>query len=261
MCGRFVQIIDVDKFLTRFGVRRPANITVQTSYNVAPGDKALVITNDKPNELQEFQFGLTPRWAKKQMFLINARSEGDNNKEDDIHYSGEMGIVEKPAFRDAIQSRRCIILANGYIEGPKKERLNKPYLISKQEDQLFSFAGIWDKWTDPETGELVNSFSIITTVSNKETLEIGHNRSPVILDYHNENKWLNTNLPLKEVLHLLKPYKGDDFNIRPISIRIKDPKTKVSDLFVRVDSYMPEISSSTKKNKPCSNSDTQKSLF
>jgi putative SOS response-associated peptidase YedK len=80
MCGRFVQIIDIELFVKRFGVKKPSEITVQDNFNVAPGDLAYVITNDKPDELQAFQFGLTPHWAKKPMYLINARSEGDFNK-------------------------------------------------------------------------------------------------------------------------------------------------------------------------------------
>lgn len=249
MCGRFVQIVDIELFLKRFGVKKPVDISVQSNFNVAPGDLAYVITNDKPDELQALQFGLTPKWAKKQMYLINARSEGDFNKEDDILYSGKMGIVDKPAFRDSIQSRRCIVIANGYIEGPQKEKLNKPYLIAKEEYELFAFAGIWDKWTDRNTGKIVNSFSIITTVSNKATTEIGHNRSPVILNRRDERKWLDTNLPLEAVLHLLHPYPGDDFNIKPISIQIKDPKRKVSDLFLPIDSYLTSTYESIEKKK------------
>jgi len=75
MCGRFVQIIDIDLFIKRFGVNRPNDRSIESNYNVAPGDLAYVITNDKPNELQTFQFGLTPSWAKKPMYLINARAK------------------------------------------------------------------------------------------------------------------------------------------------------------------------------------------
>ena len=60
MCGRFVQIIDIEMFVKRFGVVQPDKINITSSFNVAPGDLAYVITNEKPNELQEMQFGLTP---------------------------------------------------------------------------------------------------------------------------------------------------------------------------------------------------------
>ena len=87
------------------GLNIPEQIAVQTNFNVAPGDFAYVITNDKPDELQAFQFAFTPSWAKKKMYLINARAEGDLNKENDLNYKGEMGILRKlPSERPSNQS-------------------------------------------------------------------------------------------------------------------------------------------------------------
>lgn len=235
MCGRFVQVIDIELFIKRFGVKNPGEIKAKDNYNIAPGDHVYVITNDKPDELQLFQFGLTPHWAKKQMYLINARSEGDQNKDDNTDYSGVMGITDKPSFRTPIRKKRCLVIANGYYEGPSKERLSKPYYISKNDNRVFTFAGIWDTWFDERTSEVINSFSIITTVANPVTKLIGHHRSPVILEEKDEARWLDENLPLKEVLKLLKPYKGEEFSAVPVSIRIKNPKNKDSDLIIPVD--------------------------
>ncbi|MDD2381482.1 MAG: SOS response-associated peptidase [Mariniphaga sp.] len=235
MCGRFVQIIDVELFVKRFGVKKPAEIRVQDNFNVSPGELAYVITHDKPDQLQVFQFGLTPHWAKKPMYLINARSEGDFNKENDVNYAGELGISQKPAFRTAIKSRRCLVIAQGYFEGPEKERLSKPFHIYKNDQEVFTFAGIWDTWADNTTGEVVHSFSIITTVANEITKQIGHHRSPVILEKKDEKKWLDETLPLQDVLSLLKPYTRDDFQADPVSIRVKDPKNKDRDLLIPVD--------------------------
>ena len=83
---------------------------------------------------------------------------------------------------------------------------------------------------------MVNSFSIITTVSNPVTRQIGHHRSPVILDRKDEAKWLNDTLPSEEVLKLLKPYNGDEFNAVAVSIKIKDPKNKGRNLIIPVES-------------------------
>jgi putative SOS response-associated peptidase YedK len=236
MCGRFVQVIDIELFIKRFGVREPAQITLKDNFNVSAGDLAYVITNDKPGELQEFRFGLTPHWAKKQMYLINARSEGDNNPGDEPSYSGKMGIIDKPSFRIPVRSKRCLIIANGFYEGPAKEKLNKPYFISKKNLELFTFAGIWDTWIYKETSEVINSFSIITTVSNSVTRQVGHHRSPVILDRKDEAAWLNDNHPLDEVLKLLKPCEGDEFSAVAVSIKVKDPKNKGRELIIPVES-------------------------
>jgi putative SOS response-associated peptidase YedK len=235
MCGRFVQIIDIELFVKRFGVVKPDKITISSSFNVAPGDLAYVITNDKPNELQEMQFGLTPSWAKKQMYLINARAEGDFNPDNAMDYAGQMGIVNKPSYRTAIRSQRCLVLANAFYEGPAKEKLNKPYKFSRKDEEIFCFAGIWDTWADDKTGTIVNSFSIITTVANDATHAIGHHRSPVILDKKDEVKWLDTNLPMDKVVGLLKPFPGELLKTEPVSIQIKDPKNKSKELLIPID--------------------------
>lgn len=235
MCGRFVQIIDIELFVKRFGVERPKEITLTSSFNVAPGDLAYVITNDKPTELQEMQFGLTPSWAKKQMYLINARAEGDFNQENAVNYKGQLGIVNKPSFRTAIRSQRCLVIANAFYEGPAKEKLSKPFKFSKKDEEVFCFAGIWDTWADDVTGEIVNSFSIVTTVANEATQEIGHPRSPVILDKKDEAKWLDSNFPMEKVLKLLKPFPGELLKTEPVSISIKDPKNKSKELLIPID--------------------------
>jgi len=239
MCGRFVQVIDLELFVKRFGVSSEPEINLASNYNVAVGDLAYVITNDKPGDLQAFQFGLTPSWAPKKMYLINARSEGDLNPENDVNYSGQLGIQNKPSFRTSIRSRRCLVIANGYIEGPEKERLNKPFLIQKKDEELFCFAGIWDTWVNNTTGEMTNSFTIITTVANSVTQEIGHHRSPVVLDEKDEQKWLDDSLPLEEVLGLLKPYPGERFKAEAISIKIKDPHNKSKDYIIPIDTNGP----------------------
>jgi putative SOS response-associated peptidase YedK len=234
MCGRFVQVIDVEMFIKRFGVKDPGGLRPENNYNVSAGDQAYVITNDKPDELQLFRFGLTPSWAKKQMYLINARSEGDMNKIDDLNYSGELGIKDKPSFRKPIRSQRCLVIADAFIEGTTRERLSKPYVVSKRDGSVFAFAGIWDTWVDENTGEVTNSFSIITTVANSLIQKLPHHRSPVILKKEDERKWLDTNLPLKDALNLLKPYPGKNLIANPISVQIKDPKNKNKELLIPV---------------------------
>ena len=251
MCGRFVQIADVGKLVKRFGVKRPEQFSLESNFNVAPGDLAYVITNEKPDELQPFLFAYTPSWAKKLMYWVNARAEGDYNKENDIHYSGPLGIVNKPAFRTAIRSKRCLVIANGYFEGPEVEKLSKPFHIFKKDGEVFCFAGIWDTWHDEQTGEELNTFGIITTVANPTSKAIGHHRSPVILDVEDEKKWLDDTLPIEEVLTFLKPYQGRDFKAEPISIRVKNPKNKGADLLIPIKNNRPELDSPVKqKAKP-----------
>ena len=224
MCGRYILIQKAEVLEKRFGVIVPDTVHLTPSYNIAPGKLAPVITNEHPLEIQMFRFGLTPSWMTKPSFFINARAEGDHNSDNNPGYSGAKGIITKPAFRKAIRSQRCLIPADAFIEGPEKEKLNKPYVIYLRDKvRPFAFAGIWDCWKNPETGELINSFAIVTTVANEVMQKINHHRSPVILHQSDEKHWLSNSLPLSEVTRLLMPYPGVLMNAYPIAPTIKNP--------------------------------------
>lgn len=148
-----------------------------------------IIANNKISMIQHYQWGLIPSWAKDdsiKKFTLNARIET---------------LKEKPSFRNSINNR-CLIIADGYYEwqwldpkGKKKQQ----YLITLPNDELFAFAGIWAEWVNKETGEIIKSYSIITTEANQLMREI-HNskkRMPVILTKNNENDWL-TDKPVED---------------------------------------------------------------
>lgn len=230
MCGRYVNISKIKAVEKRFSalVERPDLYAPNT--NTSIGDLGAVITQEHPGVIKHYRFGFTPYWAKKPFHLFNARSEGDHNSENDPSYRGAKGITTKPAFRQSIRSKRCLVLADAFIEGPQKERLSKPYVVYKRDGAPFAFAGIYDTWVNPDTGEMVDSFAIITTVQNKITAVIDHHRSPVILHEEDEQVWLNSEMPLAEVTGLLEPYPSEELNAYPISAAIKSPKANGPEL-------------------------------
>ncbi len=232
MCGRYTLVSKLKLIEKTFEIDASSIADAFTmSVNISPGEQAVVITNDKPHEAQLFTFGMTPFWAKKPMYLINARAEGDYNKDNDPNYNGNMGIIKKPAFRKAIRSQRCLVIADAFIEGPTKEKLNKPYVIYTQKSKHpFAMAGIWDQWTDETTGELRSSFAIITCVPNKLLQAVGHHRSPVVLPRSHEKAWLYNETPLHEITAMLEPFDDTDFNAYPISSEIKSSKNKSPNL-------------------------------
>jgi putative SOS response-associated peptidase YedK len=233
MCGRYVTISSVKSIEKRFQVEAAPDVPsrLQPNANVSHGEYAPVITSDAPGTLQLQQFGFTPRWAKKQFYMINARSEGDHNSDNDPRYTGAMGILQKPMFRQSIRDRRCLIVADAIIEGPRQEKLTKPYLVYARNGlRLFAMAGIWDEWTNPSTGEITRSFAILTTVSNRLMERIGHHRSPVILHEENEQDWINPSTPLQDITALMRPYPEHLLNAYPISPAIRDPRVNGSDL-------------------------------
>jgi putative SOS response-associated peptidase YedK len=224
MCGRYILIQREELLEKRFGVLIPDTIHLVPSYNIAPGNYAPVITNENPHEIQLYRFGLTPFLATRPTFIINARTEGYHNPENDPRFTGTKGIISTPAFRKPIRTQRCLIPADAFIEGPEKEKLNKPYVVYlRNKVRPFAFAGIWDQWTNPGTGEIISSFAIITTVANALLLKIPHYRSPVILHPSDEKRWLSNDLPLAEVTNLLVPYPAELMNAYPIAPTIKNP--------------------------------------
>ncbi|MFY9152884.1 MAG: SOS response-associated peptidase family protein [Prolixibacteraceae bacterium] len=127
------------------------------------------------------------------------------------------------------------MISNAFYEGPAKKKLSKPYLIRRKDEEVFSFAGIWDTWVNDRTGEISNTFSVITTVANEATQQFGHPRSPVILNKKDEKRWLDMDLPVEKVLEFLKPFPGDLLKTEAVSIQVKDPKNKSRDLIIPID--------------------------
>jgi putative SOS response-associated peptidase YedK len=225
MCGRYSEVTIAEKIEKHFSAKFAEPNLFLPNPNISIGDFAPVITGDQPHTIQLLQFGLNPHWAKKRMYLFNARSEGDHNTENNPAYTGAKGIIAKPAFRSSIRTRRCLVLADGFIEGTTAEGLSKPYIIFLKERKPFAMAGIWDEWTDKETGEIVRSFAIITTTANELLQKIPHHRSPVIIDKNDYHKWLQEE-HLASVTKLLHPIKGELLGAYPISPAIKNPKNK-----------------------------------
>lgn len=192
--------------------------------NISAGNKIPVITCEHPNHIQNFTLGFTPSWAHKQTYMINARAEGSYNTENDPSYNGSLGIHQKPMFRKAIRSKRCLVIVDAFIEGPKQEKLNKPYLIYPTgKPKPFALAGIYDIWKHPLTGALHQTVAIVTTTANRLLQRIGHHRSPVVLTKVQEEEWLNVDLPHSKLNQIMRPFDPKKFNAYPISKKIKSP--------------------------------------
>ena len=153
------------------------------AYNAFQFPKTPVITDKNRELIQMFQWGLIPHWAKNdeiKKHTLNARMET---------------IHEKPSFKYAMHNR-CLILSDGFFEwqwlDPKGKHKQK-YTITLPENQLFAFAGLYNNWVDPVTGEIINTYTILTTEAN-ELMSIIHNskkRMPLILHPEDESLWLS----------------------------------------------------------------------
>jgi len=227
MCGRYIIVSD-NKILTeRFDAQMALKLNLAPNYNASVGQLLPVITQEQPNEICMMEFGLTPFWAKKKMYLFNARSEGENNKENTSNYHGGFLIINKPAFRKPIRRQKCLVLSDAFIEGSLAAGLDKPYLIYPINKKPFAMAGIYDVWQGAGQATY-HSFAIITTYPNALMHKIGHHRCPVILSPEDEKKWLS-DVPLNEITPMLHSPKLTQWTAYPISSAIKninnnDPK-------------------------------------
>ena len=137
------------------------------------------------------------------------------------------------SFKKQIRNQRCLIVADAFIEGSTKERLDKPYVVYlKNHQRPFAMAGFWDAWVNKETGEVTHSFAIITTVNNELLAKIPHHRSPVILNSEDEQDWLNPELTDAEIAQLLRPFPAGQMNAYPVSKEIKHPVANGIELMI-----------------------------
>ena len=209
MCGRATisksKSILEKRFRAKFSpIDAEQNIV---NYNVAPTQLHPVITNENPQQIQLFKWGLIPFWAKDAKIgsrMINSRIET---------------ITEKPSFRNAIKRRRCLVILDGFYEWKKLGKRKQPYYIHLKNKEAFALAGIWEKWKNPENDSLVYSFSIITQSPNNFMAPI-HDRMPAILLQEDEHKWLDTTISVQEALSSIRPVDDDLLSAYPISNQV-----------------------------------------
>ena len=215
MCGRFSFVMEDSLILERFGVRVRTAI-YKARYNCAPTQNLAVITGQDRETLQFFRWGLVPSWSKDLAIgskLINARAET---------------LAEKPSFRSAYRSRRCLVPATGFFEW-KRDALKQPYHIFLKGEEPFCFAGLWEEWA-PAGTDPVRSFTIITTTPN-ELMQTIHDRMPVILRREDEERWLapGTDPGLSS---LLRPFPAERMELKPVSNRVNSPSNDGPEVLV-----------------------------
>jgi putative SOS response-associated peptidase YedK len=179
-------------------------------YNIAPTQPVAVIRQNPKEPIRDLslmRWGLIPSWAKDSSAaarMINARSET---------------VGTKPAFRDALKSRRCLIPADGFYEWSRAGKTKQPYCFEVNEGELFAFAGIWGRWKDP-SGQWVKSCSILTTTPNAVTSAV-HDRMPVILDPDGYDLWVDPGMTnVAAASDLLTSFDTRLMRCFPVSTRI-----------------------------------------
>ena len=215
MCGRYTQLMAWSELveLYRIAAGAAAAPNLPPRYNICPTQKVPVVRTaaGTGRELVMMRWGLVPAWSKDTAIgsrLINARAET---------------VAEKPSFRGAYKSRRCLIPADGFYEwrrqgdGPKQ-----PYRITLAGGAPFALAGLWERWEKAPDGKVLETCTIITTAANLFLRPI-HHRMPVILDAAGHDAWLDARTPPDAVPAFLGPYDGV-MEAQAVGSRVNNPR-------------------------------------
>ena len=209
MCGRY-RLSRRKQIIEEYFGAAPWDDDWSPRYNIAPAQPVPVIRQHPKEPIKQISsmlWGLIAHWAKDASGAaskINARSET---------------AATKPAFRDPLKLRRCLIPADGFYEWKRMPSSKQPYCFEVNDGQLFAFAGLWDGWKDAN-GNWIKTCSILTTTPNAVTSAI-HDRMPVILNPDSYDLWLDPGMTNVQVVsELLKPYDPESMRCYPVSTRI-----------------------------------------
>ncbi|WP_339820586.1 SOS response-associated peptidase [Paenibacillus sp. FSL R7-0216] len=222
MCGRFTITLPLDELIVRYLIFENRLAKFAPNYNVAPMQFIpAIISGKQGNRLGELRWGLVPSWAKEDKIggsMINARAES---------------LTEKAAFRKLLTSRRCLIPADGFYEWQQREGGKQPFRIVMKDESLFSFAGLYDIWSDPHGNKLATC-TIITTEPNSLMAEI-HTRMPAILRPEHEAEWLaREHADAASLLRLLQPYEAAKMRAYPVSTAVGNVRNNSKELLEAV---------------------------
>ena len=213
MCGRYRLTAKERYVRDHFGLDEDPPWTPR--WNIAPTQQIATIRQHRSEPKRIFglmRWGLIPYWAKEPSIglkTINAMSET---------------AAEKPAFRDAMRWRRCLILADGFYEWKRfGSREKQPYNFGMADDSQFAFAGLWDRWRD-QNNEPIETCTILTTKPNSLVADV-HDRMPVMLRPEDYDLWLDPGITdAQRAVDCLKPFDSALMKKYPVSTRVNRPE-------------------------------------
>lgn len=203
MCGRTSLFTPQPAIERRFGARFETEYTPR--YNVAPGDDLVVVHDADPGTLTTDEWGFVPEWADDPddgPRPINARAET---------------IDENGLFRTAFESRRALVVADGFYEWRGDRGGKQPYRVAREDGTPFAMAGIWSRVAGDRP---LTTVAIATTAANDLVAPI-HDRMPVVLPREHETAWLEAEAA--RATELLEPREYSELEAYPISTTVNDP--------------------------------------
>jgi putative SOS response-associated peptidase YedK len=245
MCGRYVSTRDPATLAVEFdAVDGTDGAAPSAGYNVAPTTPVFSVVTRHPRDVQGIphpdrvvrsirvmRWGLVPHWAKDPGVgsrMINARAES---------------AATKPAFRDAVARRRCLLPADGWYEwqagsGGRKQ----PFFITPADGSGLALAGLWSTWRPADAPEqMLVSCAVLTTDAVGPLAEI-HDRMPLILPAPAWQDWLDPDFD--DPSRLLMPPPAQlvaALELRPVSTAVNDVRHDGPELVERIEPEQPPL--------------------
>lgn len=216
MCGRYTRDYTWEQIYRMYMlVQQSPPSNMPSNFNVCPTQLVdVILPTAQGRSLAQMRWGLVPAWWQKtikdiKLATFNARAET---------------VTTKPFFRGAWKRNRCLIPVSGYYEWQTIGKEKLPWYFTRRDGEIVTTAGLWDEWTDTQTGEVLRSCTMIITEPNKFVAEV-HDRMPVILEKDQWDAWLSGDAGTE----MLRPANDDALQRVPVSKRINSSRTDGDD--------------------------------
>jgi putative SOS response-associated peptidase YedK len=205
MCGRIVRSSPLDAIRAAFDATPTGPLDLRPRWNVCPGEEVLAVASvDGTRRLRTFRWGLVLGFVAdpaKGPRPINVRAEG---------------VLSRPAFREALRRRRCLVVADGFYEWQREGTTKVPYFLHLRSGRLFGLAALWERWRGRD-GATLETCAILTCAPNALVAGI-HGRMPVILSPAACTRWLDPTIEdPRALVPLLGPHAADEMEAWPVS--------------------------------------------
>jgi len=217
MCGRATYKLTWEEIVALYRLTldtAPHNF--RPRFNVCPTTTIdAIVSSDGKRSLERMRWGLIPSWWKKslkelKLATFNARADT---------------VTTKPFFRNTFKRTRCLIPVSGYYEWEDRPDGKQPwYFTARDGSPALTIAGLWDEWTNPETGKPLKSCTMIITEPNEFVAKV-HDRMPVLLTEKQFDPWLTG----KAGVEYLKPAPNDFLQKWPVSKRVNSSRADDND--------------------------------
>jgi putative SOS response-associated peptidase YedK len=232
MCGRFALSAMLTDIAEEFSTSAEPDRTLPVDWNIKPTQDIYIVKNQ---EIKIASWGLIAPWSKNSSDALRSQSQAINARSESVH--------EKPTFRTAFRQSRCLVPATGYYEWATelgRYKTKQPVFISRDDERLLAFAGIFDRWISPE-GEIRDSVAIITRDAVGDLAKV-HNRMPLFLPRDRWGAWMDSKVNDVEEIRSLMQVPDPDAHLRywPVSTLVNSIRNNGAELIAPIELGEPE---------------------